>query len=159
MLLTDGINVVKKMMMHDGGGMGSLAERLWRKWDCQHFAMEALHFSTVPYPVHSWMLVVVQRPWPLVGKVLVWLSRNRSAQFWDSPWKITELIRAKHTARWWERSQNGSLQYDNFNCHKYFGSVTDYFSFLQCKIMKQQSNQSKSFITSCLKCISFYNPS
>lgn len=91
------------------GGMGSLAERLQRKWDCQHFAVEELHFSTIPYPVHSWMLVVVQRPWPLVGKVLVWLSRNRSAQFWDSPWKITELIRAKHTARRW------GIKMDHFN--------------------------------------------
>lgn len=49
-------------MTCDEGGMGSLAERQQRKWDCQHFAMEALHFSTIPYPVHSWMLVVVQRP-------------------------------------------------------------------------------------------------
>ena len=49
-------------MERDGVGWGSLAERLQRKWDCQHFAMEALHFSTIPYPVHSWMLVVVQRP-------------------------------------------------------------------------------------------------
>lgn len=151
MWLNDGINVVKKRMTHDGGGMGLLAERLQRKWDCQHFAMEVLHFSTIPYPVHSWMLVVVQRPWPLVGKVLVWLSRNRSAQFWDSTWKITELIWTKHTAQWWERSQNGSLQYDNFNRHKYFGSVTDYLNFLQCKIMKQQSNKSKSSITTLLQ--------
>lgn len=62
MLLTDGIHVVKKRMTRYGGGMGSLAKRPQRKWDCQHFAMEAVHFSTIPYPVHSWVLVVVQRP-------------------------------------------------------------------------------------------------
>lgn len=42
--------------------MGTLAERPQRKWDCQHFAMETVHFSTIPHPVHSWVLVVVQRP-------------------------------------------------------------------------------------------------
>lgn len=51
------------------------------------------------------MLVVVQRAWPLLGKVLVQLSRNRSVQSWDSPWthRVTERTPAKaHCSMMWK---------------------------------------------------------
>lgn len=119
--------------LKDLKGNGTASTLPWK-----HFILELCY--AVPYPVHSWMLVVGQRPWPLVGKVLVRLSRNRSAQFWDTPWNrcIPELIRATaHCSMMWnDRGQNGSLQSDNFNHLEYFGWVTDCFNYLQCKIMK-----------------------
>lgn len=63
MLLTDWIDVVKKRMTCDGGvGWGHWLKDSRGDGTASTFAMEALHFSAIPYPVHSWMLVVVQRP-------------------------------------------------------------------------------------------------
>lgn len=48
--------------------------------DCQHVAMETLTVELhhlIPYPIHSWLLVVVQRPWSLDGKPVVQLSREK----------------------------------------------------------------------------------
>lgn len=159
MLWTNGINVGKKgwtVIKGEGGqrhwlkdlrGNGTASNFLWKPWQL------ALH-CTIPYPVHSWMLVAVQRAWSLLGKVLVQLSRNRSAQSWDSPWThcVTERTRAKaHCSMMWkERGVKMSRCNLTISTVKYFGTVTDCFHRLQSKKMrKRQCNQSNSSIASC----------
>lgn len=55
----------------------------WRDWlmetastsPWRHWLLALNHL--IPYPIHSWLLVVVQRPWSLDGKTVVQLSRKK----------------------------------------------------------------------------------
>lgn len=86
----------------------------------------------IPYPVQSWMLAVVQRPWSLDGKVLVQLSRERRVQLRASPWTqtVTDLISIKtlyfsygfyYTQETHlEETCNTTVNQCSVNCPKYF---------------------------------------
>lgn len=61
----------KKMFIHWRNWLMETASTLpWKHW-----LLELYHL--IPYPIHSWLLVVVQRPWSLDGKPVVQLSREK----------------------------------------------------------------------------------
>lgn len=104
----------------------------------------------IPYPVQSWMLDVVQRPWSLDGKVLVQLSRESRCNSEDHLELKASLIwltiRCTTLNCYYnccdekgqknKRPKNATVTWHYVNCQKCFHLATDNRVSILSKVIK-----------------------
>lgn len=99
----------------------------------------------IPYPVQSWMLIVVQRPWLLDGKVLVRLSRKRRVQLRGSLWiqSITTWLALRHSTVYFRYNCWHEMEKTDIYC---ICHVTVHWHSVKCQKKKKKIKARKHWV-------------